>query len=1135
LQYIDRITLHNFRSFKHATVRFSKGFNCVVGPNGSGKSNLCGALLFALGEHSSRRMGAPSASQLISTFAKADQEMKLKRMHVSVTLAGDSNIEITRIARSDNKIAYRLNGKRSNRQDVIDVLQANGCWVNETNTLTQGESRRIMDLNSKERRELLDVASGIKEFDEKRDAAMKELEKVEQKISGARIMLSERMGFLNDLKKQKDDALQYMELSNSIKDMTFTLLKNRERDVSTKYEEALKLLNENSSTVKKINESLKGIEAKLAGLSERYTKTSGELNAKSIEVNSSNRQLEELNKEIALNEQKATELEREIGRAREHADVLDEERKKLTKQKESNSLQLKRIESELKGRSETLNSYETSEEFAGTKLISNYEETQERLYGLMGALETVSKEYFKAASEKSVLDATLERIREQTKTLTDNRPGLEKIISELGQKKRGATEKLSAEKEKLAAHSKQMQSYKLELSKLDEKNINLRDELASSGGGTDSIANLLKKEIRSGFYGRAYELCSYDDKYANAVAAAAGNRFNYFVVDSIDIATQAIEIIKRKGLGRASFVPVQELSVKPVKAQQDLEPLLKVVKFEKRFSKVFEFVFSNTYIVESIRDAKEKGIGSNRYVTITGEVIDPAGIITGGTIKHKQAGTILAELKSVEASKSEINEKISLIDNESNELRKAIGAYETELMGIDFEIKKDSESLADLKSELLAVQNKESKAASETGAIEERITATNSKKAAIETEISRIKSDSERTKLQVPKSAKKGIDRGELNRLKTLRQEVEDLKVSAASLTKENEMIESRVKEVAKERERELRNVSDATEQKGSLEERGKSTKKQKTSVEEKIKSHDTGSASLYKQLTSINDDLAGVGQEKGKLESERERHQRSSIELEGTRAQLQTRLSDIKAELLKYVDVKESSVPARELETRIADANKRLELLGGVNMKAPEMYDAKSKDVEEAETRLSTLDNEKNSILTMIKEIESKKFSIFMETFNTVNQNFQKLYGYAFEGTAALALESTKEPFRGGLFINVKNSSGRLHNIEIMSGGEKSLILLILLFAIQMRNPMSFYIFDEIDASLDKENSKKLSLLIKEMSSKSQFIVISHNDAMISAADAAIGVARQGVESKAVGMELVNIEKVSSKANNGA
>ena len=1127
--YIDRITLHNFRSFKHASVRFSKGFNCIVGPNGSGKSNLCGALLFALGEHSSRRVGGtPSASQLISTFAKADQEMKLKRMHVSVTISGDSTIEITRIARSDNKIAYRLNGKRSNRQDVVDVLQANGCWVNETNTLTQGEARKIVDLNSKERRELLDVTSGIKEFDEKKDAAMKNLEQVEQKISGAKIMLSERMGFLNDLKKQKDDALQYMELVNSIKDMTFTLLKNRERDVTARYEEALKLTNENSSALKKLNESLGIVEGKLAELTERYTKLSGDLNARSIEVNSSNRQLEELNKEIALNEARAAELEREISRVKEHASVLEEECKKITKQKENNSTQLKKIESELKEKSEALNFYENNEEFAGAKLISNYEEMQNRLYGLMGNHETVSKEYFKMTSENGVLTATLKSVQEQARTSSNDKAKLEKSINDLEQKKKSTAEKLSAEKNKLAEQSKQVQSYRLELSKLDEKNINLRDELSSSGAATDAIAATLKKGLKTGFYGRAYELCSYEDKYANAVVAAAGNRFNYFVVDSIDIATQAIEIIKRKGLGRASFIPVQELSVKPTKAQEGLEPVLDVVAFEKKFGRVFDFIFSNTYITENLKDAKEKGIGANRYVTITGEVVEPAGIITGGTIKHKQAGIIAAELKALEESKKEILGKLDRLDGESNELRKAIGSYETELLNHEFEFKRVSESLSVLDSKLSDLQREEADATSGLEKLGKSINEMASKKAEIEAEITGIKSNSEKIKSQTPK-VKKGVDKKELDKFKALRQEVEKLKIEAASIAKENEMIEARAKEALKERELELKSASDATKQKNELEDSAKSTRKQKASIEEKIKSHDTGSASLYKQLTSINDDLTKSGQEKGKLESEMERYQRNTIELESTKAQLQTRLSDIKAELLKYTEVKESKVPAKELETRIADANKQLELLGGVNMKAPEMYDAKSKDVREAEIRLSTLDNEKNSILTMINEIESRKLSIFTETYTTVNQNFQKLYGHVFEGTATLALENAKEPFNGGLFINVKNSFGKTHSIDMLSGGEKSLTLLILLFAIQMRNPMSFYIFDEIDASLDKENSKKLSLLIKELSSKSQFIVVSHNDTLISAADAAIGVARQGVESKAVGMELVNIEKVGS------
>jgi chromosome segregation protein len=163
-----------------------------------------------------------------------------------------------------------------------------------------------------------------------------------------------------------------------------------------------------------------------------------------------------------------------------------------------------------------------------------------------------------------------------------------------------------------------------------------------------------------------------------------------------------------------------------------------------------------------------------------------------------------------------------------------------------------------------------------------------------------------------------------------------------------------------------------------------------------------------------------------------------------------------------------------------------------------------------------------------MINEIETKKLNIFLETFNIVNENFKKLYNYIFDDEAYLYLESPKDPFSTGLMIHLSNKL-KANNSDLMSGGEKALLMLMLIFAIHMKSPRSFYIFDEVDTMLDKENSKKLSKLLNELSKKSQMVVVSHNDSLITAADTAIGVVRRDGESQVVGLQLTEAYKKSS------
>jgi chromosome segregation protein len=242
--------------------------------------------------------------------------------------------------------------------------------------------------------------------------------------------------------------------------------------------------------------------------------------------------------------------------------------------------------------------------------------------------------------------------------------------------------------------------------------------------------------------------------------------------------------------------------------------------------------------------------------------------------------------------------------------------------------------------------------------------------------------------------------------------------------------------------------------------------------------------------------------------------------------------MSDIKAELLSYKDV--SVMEGRsveELESGLAVAKVDVERLGSVNLKAPEVYESKRQEVESAAQKMQTLDNEKNSIIAMINEIESKKLNIFVDTLKAVNENFKTLHSSVYEGSAYLYLENPKDPFNSGLMFHIASATNKEQAADLRSGGEKALTMLMLIFAIQMRNPMSFYIFDEIDAALDKENSKKLSRLMKELSRSSQVIMVSHNDSLITSADTAIGVVKKDDESQAVGMQITASEVGKSQS----
>ena len=292
-----------------------------------------------------------------------------------------------------------------------------------------------------------------------------------------------------------------------------------------------------------------------------------------------------------------------------------------------------------------------------------------------------------------------------------------------------------------------------------------------------------------------------------------------------------------------------------------------------------------------------------------------------------------------------------------------------------------------------------------------------------------------------------------------------------------------------------------------------------------KLESHGSKYSENYKRQTELESSIQALSTDRGKLSSEMQRLSESISELAATKGQLQMRLSDVKSELALYTDTSEmekSEVKNIEsLQLSLADAKREQEALGAVNLKAIDDYEAKKKDVDEAKQRLETLQTERSSVLEMINEIEAKKVRVFMETFNSVNENLKKLYSYISPDAVSLALDNPSDPFTSGMTIKLSSKERKGRVYETMSGGEKSMLMLTLVFAIQMLRPMAFYVFDEIDAALDKENSKKLSSMIQQMGKRSQFIVVSHNDTLVAAADTAIGVSMHTGASSAVGLQI--------------
>ncbi len=1128
--YLNRITIHNFKSFRHENISFGQGFSCIVGPNGSGKSNICDAILFSLGETSLKRLRVASSASLINAVAKPKKEDGVKRAYVHVFLSGDEDIDIARIIKSNNKIAYRINGRRAARQDIIDVLRMHKAEINETNTITQGEITRILNLSPKERRELIDVAAGIKEFDDKKDAAIKELDKVEAKISESNIMLSERQGFLKELEKEKADAERYIDLSGKIKSISYTILKDREEEIADEYKKAVADYEKFSSRKKELEDEIKSIEDEISSTTSYKEKLSKKMNEGSIELSTTNKIFEEINSGIKIMEIQIANTDSAIAQGKEKIMALKGEKDRLSQKISLNIEEIAMIKEELEKKTQELSSIDTDTMVVGGREIADsYYEYQKKLSILENELAVANSEYAEMKSEASAIEKSIIGKNDEISGLKKEHSAkvqelgmLETELSELNQ---GLENQLKL----FDSCRSEIQKLQEQISKIDSDKINLREALAVSGRNQDKIAGFLMSKIPKGILGKAADLCSYEEKYANAVYAAASSRLNYIITNSISDANRAIELLKENSLGRTSFIPLDEIISSQMDKKIRLKPLIEVVTFDEKYRKAFEYIFSNTFIAATIKEAKAVGIGKHRFVTLDGELVDQSGVVTGGKINYQQPLLLESKLKRLEMERAEITKNIAEFSTKEEKIRKEISSLEIKISGINANASRSKQEVEKLQGAMERLFKEVEAEGQRLLSLDNAKAAFAKKKIDIEKAIEGVKAESDRLYSSINKmisgrnggksQSKDGHD------IKGLREKIETNKVAIASFEKENEMNSERIKYIIKEVDEEELAIKDLFSKKSECEAEISNYNKKKVEIQSKIKSHSQSSATLLKELQESDEKLSNMGFRKGRLSSDRDKLERDIMESESKRLQHQTRLSDIKAELLSYSGVEAIEHDnTEELEKMLVEYKHEIELLGNINLKAPEAYLQKKNDVDEATRRLATLSTEKESILAMISEIDSKKLNVFNDTFDQINKNFSDLYSHIFDGSASIHLDNKSDPFNSKLQFNIQMAGKKNKSLEELSGGQKSLILLLLIFSIQMRKPMAFYIFDEIDVSLDKENSKKLSKLIKELSKNSQFILVSHNDSLIAAADTAIGVTQQDTYSKVVGI------KVSSK-----
>ncbi|RTZ60486.1 MAG: chromosome segregation protein SMC [Gammaproteobacteria bacterium] len=1147
--YITKVVVEGFKSYgrKRKEIPLGEGFIAIVGPNGSGKSNIGDAISFALGLASSKVLRAKNLSYLI--WSKGDKRADYALVEVHFKNEGAFPIEEEEIVFSrkvfpNGRSVFKINGKPVKERDVKELLTRAGITENTYNVVLQGDIIHFLKMTPIQRRKLIEDIAGIGEFDEKKQKALEELGEVEVKLKELKLILDELKERLKVLERDKKALLEYRELSQEREELKRKLTakeyhRYRKRYLALREELERKEqgLEQNKKEKEEFLKKLLQVEANLEeveSLLEPYREKLGKFQSeeeyllKEIETLKGNltklsnqkgelqKLLEELKGELSEKVQQKEKVEKEIETLKGELKPLEEKLKELDKE-------LSKLEEELRS---AIKGLEESEK----KLKTLREEEAKKDKLLRGLLREIDTLEGKIAQTEENLKSLKEQKSELLRGFLGNFSYEKQKWEKLAEEKEKSYHLLRERLEQIDGKLREVKEKKEELSR---ELLKLEAQLHISG---NDAVEFLKKNVE-GVYGTVAELIRVgEEEYLTAVEIAGGNRLRYVVVENEDTAKRCIRLLKEHNLGRLTFIPLNRIRANPPtflpRVRGVIDFVYKLVEFDPHFEKAVLYVFGDTVLVEDFETAKRLGIGNYRMVTLEGELFEKGGTITGGTVKAQnllregflkfRVEELRQEVTALEKreekllkEREKLKEKLWEEEGTLNYARRKLKELESDhsnalekLKKVEERIAKGEEYLNYLKKELKEKDEKVDTLQEEIVSLQEEIERLNRKRE----EYLKVVSQSG---LEEIKTQRNGL----LKEISTLKGEIQKLEKTLIALQKEEENLKAKIEETQKaieEKEREIEKTKLLIEEK---EQRLAQVREEFKKAGENISKLIERRELLKGERDKLKGDLALVEAKGEKLSREREK---LLMEL--------TRLKENMENLLNSLGGKPIEEPKEEtssLKKLLAEIENRLSALGNVNFRAEEEYEEVFKRYREYGEKYQTLEREKKALIDFIGEIEKKKERIFKETFNAINKNFKEIFAFLSPGGKAyMEIEKPHDIFSGGINMFVKPRGKEVKYLEAMSGGEKTLAALSLIFALQRYKPAPFYYFDEVDAHLDEVNAVKVGELIKEYSKQAQFIVVTLRESVAYLADKLIGVTSRGGVSEVYLLDPAKLEK---------
>ena len=1179
--YLKRLELQGFKSFADKTVlELMPGITTVIGPNGSGKSNISDAIRWVLGEQSMKSLRGTKSLDII--FAGTQNRKSLGFAEASLVFDNSdgalpieyTEVTVTRKIYRSGETGYYINKVPCRLKDVLELFMDTGIGKDGYSIIGQGKIDEILSNKSEDRRHIFEEAAGIVKYRTRKQESEKKLEHTKLNLLRINDILTEIEGNLEPLQMQADKAKKYLNLREELKNIEIGLfvynIEKYKQDLE-KVVQDIEIMQSQCNDEEGRLERVKILKEELKSSIDEITETIENMSNIGFE---SQKQIEQLNSDINVaktriannnenNDRYLKEIEEQNAKIKELKDEIEQKEAKkdnLKQNKEKFEKELNEKQAELDKLTEKLSSKEL--EIEGYK--HTVEENTDKKYELQSEINAQNINYQNFEKRQAQIKQEMQSTISELDGTRLNKEDIAKQFNEIENKKNKAQNSLNEVAKQREEANQKIKSFESNINilssemRIKESRLKFLIETEKEKEGyIKSVKSLLKdceniKELGKGMNGVLANIIEVPDELQTAIEMCLGASLQNIVTETETDAKRLVEHLRKNNLGRASFLPISSVRGKKLDKIKGNESGVigiasDLVKYNKKYEQIILNLLGRTVIVDNmdtaIKVAKQNGY-TFRIVTTEGDLINPSGAITGGSVAKKTVN-ILGRGKEIEKLEKEIKnlkQKIEKLENDKQNYEESIEGIlelsanlEKELQEIDITYATEKQKVISINENIKKLEKRLNRLKEEQANLENQKEEAVSTKGDLQVEINKIVEQNEELSKIITEFAE--LNKDDQKYIDDLNFDITNLKISVSSFDES----EASIQEIQERINQELENAHTSIENKN-------------TQIEQIKKDNEDLEKSIEETLQKIEEVKESVNSSSSKIEELKKERAQKSEKLSKQEEEMTAKfkaIEDLKGQLVK-LDVKKTKIeedingiinkmweeyeltpnnaeqyqkPENVALTQRRVNNLRTEIreLGSVNVDSIEEYkNLKDRYDFMSEQRLD-LENTMSKLRKVISDMTQIMKEQFKEKFKVINKNFGEVFAELFGGgKAELTLEDEENILECGIEITVQPPGKKLQNMMLLSGGEKAFTAIALLFAILKINPAPFCVLDEIEAALDDVNVFRYADYLKKFTDHTQFLVITHRKGTMEVADTVYGVTMEesGI-SKLLSMKL--------------